>query len=235
MNVLELFSGTGSVKKVCDQIGWTSLSVDIDGRADINCDILKWDYKEYPKDSFDVIWASPPCASFSILQNSWIGRTKKGYDKPFTREDIENEMIHNGDPLAKKALEIIDYFKPALWFMENPNTGRLKDREYMKDLNYYIVDYCMFSNWGYRKRTRIWTNKKDWGKHRLKPLLCDGKGTCGNMIEGLHKTNLGNTLRLLESESRLKHRDDVSGIQQRTTLDDRYRIPEELIFNLFMC
>ena len=49
MNVLELFSGTGSVKKACDKIGWTTLSIDIDGRADINIDILKWDYKKYPK------------------------------------------------------------------------------------------------------------------------------------------------------------------------------------------
>ena len=101
--------------------------------------------------------------------------------------------------------------------MENPNTGRLKDRPYMKDIPYYIVDYCMYSDWGYRKRTRIWTNKKDWI-----PLTCDGKGTCGNMIEGLHKTNLGNSERLLKAESRLKHIGDVSGVKERTSLDDRY-------------
>ena len=28
----------------------------------------------------------------------------------------------------------------------------------------------MYSDWGYRKRTRIWTNKKDWNN-----LLCDNK------------------------------------------------------------
>ena len=229
MNVLELFSGTGSVGKVCDKLGWKSLSVDIDGRADITCDILEWDYKQYKKDEFDIIWASPPCASFSVLQHGWIGRIKKGYDKPFTHEDIETEMKEKGDPLVKKALEIINYFKPEYWFMENPNTGRLKDRPYMKDLPYYIVDYCMYSDWGYRKRTRIWTNKTDF-----QPRLCDGKGTCGNMIEGLHQTNLGNTQRLLKAEAKMKHKESVSGTEKRASLDDRYRIPEDLVISLFL-
>jgi len=227
VKVLELFSGTGSVGKVCKQLDWETLSVDIDGRADIKCDILEWDYKKFNRDEFDVLWASPPCASFSSLQYSWIGRKRNG--KIFTREDIDKNMELIGDPLVKRTLEIIEYFDCKYWFMENPNTGRLKDRPYMKDLNYYIVDYCMYSDWGYRKRTRIWTNKKNW-----KPLICDNKGTCGNMIGSLHKTNLGNTERLLKAEMRLKHREDVSGLKKRTTLDDRYRIPEDLIFSLFL-
>ena len=227
MNVLELFSGTGSVGKCAKELGYDVLSIDIDGRADITCDIMDFDYKSYDKDHFDIIWASPPCASFSVLQYSWIGRNRNG--KIFTRKDIETNMTNIGDPLVKRTLEIIDYFKPELWFMENPNTGNLKSREYMKDLPYYVVDYCMYSDWGYRKRTRIWTNKKDW-----KPLTCDGKGTCGNMVGSLHKTNLGNTERLLKAEQRLKHKEDVSGLKKRTTLDDRYRIPEDLIFSLFL-
>jgi|TARA_R110002110_G_C13182992_1_gene693771 site-specific DNA-cytosine methylase len=227
MNVLELFSGTGSVGKCAKELGYDVLSIDIDGRADITCDIMDFDYKSYDKDHFDIVWASPPCASFSVLQYGWIGRNRNG--KIFTRQDIETNMTTIGDPLVKRTLEIIDYFKPELWFMENPNTGNLKSREYMKDLPYYIVDYCMYSDWGYRKRTRIWTNKKDW-----KPLTCDGKGTCGNMIGSLHKTNLGNTERLLKAEKRLKHKEDVSGLKKRTKLDDRYRIPENLIFSLFV-
>ena len=87
----------------------------------------------------------------------------------------------------------------------------------MKDLNFYLVDYCMYSNWGYRKRTRIWTNRKDF-----KPKLCDGKGTCGNMINTLHKTNLGNTERKQKT------------LGNGTTQQDRYRIPEDLIFSLFL-
>ena len=31
------------------------------------------------------------------------------------------------------ALEIIDYFKPKFWFIENPDGGKLKEQEFMKD------------------------------------------------------------------------------------------------------
>ena len=67
MNVLELFSGTGSVGKVCKEIGWHVVSLDIDPRADIVCDILEWDYMQYPKDHFSVVWASPPCDEYSCM------------------------------------------------------------------------------------------------------------------------------------------------------------------------
>tara|TARA_R110000824_G_scaffold315496_1_gene502633 strand:- start:178 stop:849 length:672 start_codon:yes stop_codon:yes gene_type:complete len=220
IKVLELFSGTGSVGKVCDLLGWVNLSVDLDGRADITCDILEWDYKQYPKDSFDVIWASPPCASFSALQRSWIGRKRGG--KIFTEEVMVKDMEEKGDPIVLKTLEIINYFNPHYWFMENPNTGNLKNRPYMEGLPFYVVDYCMYSDWGYRKRTRIWTNKEGW-----EPLTCDGKGTCGNMIGTLHKTNLGNTDRF--KRANLANVEKYNG----TSLDDRYRIPEKLILSLF--
>ena len=219
IKVLELFSGTGSVGKVCDLLGWETLSVDLDGRADITCDILEWDYKQLDKDSFDIIWASPPCASFSALQRSWIGRQRNG--EIFTEEIMLKNMEEKGDPIVLKTLEIIEYFNPHYWFMENPNTGNLKNRPYMKELPFYVVDYCMYSDWGYRKRTRIWTNKKDW-----KPLRCNGKGDCGNMIGTLHKTNLGNSDRF--KRANLENVEKYNG----TSLDDRYRIPEDLIISL---
>jgi len=219
MNVLELFSGTRSVGKVCDQLGWESLSVDIDGRADINTDILKWDYKEYDKDEFDIIWASPPCATFSALQYSNLGRMRNG--EIFTKEQMENDMNINGDPLVKKALEIIDYFNAEYWFIENPQTGRLKDRPYMKDIHFYDIDYCMYCDWGYRKRTRIWTNKKDWTS-----LICDGKGTCGNMMGRKHKADVS---------TQLIHKANLGNIKGQKCvrrLDMRYRIPPDLIYSL---
>ena len=78
MNVLELFSGTGSVGKLCDKIGWNSVSVDMILPATHKCDIMNFDYKQYSKDYFDIVWASPPCTNYSKLQDSWLGRTRKG-------------------------------------------------------------------------------------------------------------------------------------------------------------
>jgi len=177
IKVLELFSGTGSVGKVCDQLGWESVSVDLILPADHQVNIMDFDYKQYPKDTFDIVWGSPPCTNYSKLQDGWIGRMRKG--EIYTKEIQEKEMLED-DKLVLKTLEIINYFNPEYWFIENPASSRMKDRPFMKNINNYIVDYCMYSDWGYKKRTRIWTNKKDFNN-----LLCNGK--CGNMIGNLIK------------------------------------------------
>ena len=218
VKVLELFSGTGSVGKCCKELGWETVSVDLISESTHKCDIMNFDYKQYPKDSFDIIWASPPCTNYSKLQDGWLGRMRKG--EIYTKDIQEKEMIQD-DKLVLRTLEIIDYFKPEYYFIENPATSKMKDRPYMKDRPFYIVDYCMYSDWGYRKRTRIWTNKKDWNA-----LTCNKQ--CGNMVGNLHKTNLGNADRI--------KRANIDNVKKYngTTQNDRYRIPPDLIFSLFL-
>ena len=212
MKVLELFSGTGSVGKCCKALGWDVVSVDMILPADHKCDIMDFDYKQYDKNDFDIIWASPPCTNYSKLQDCWFGRMRHG--EIYTKEIQEKEM-NNDDKLVLKTLEIIDYFNCEYWFMENPAGSRMKDRLFLKDLPNYVVDYCRYSDWGYRKRTRIWTNKKYWDAK-----LCNKQ--CGNMIGNLHKTNLGNSERKLKTHGK------------QTTQKEAYRIPEDLIYSLFM-
>ena len=53
-NLLELFSGTGSVGKVAKD-NYNVISLDRDMEADIKEDIMTWDYKKYPKDYFYII------------------------------------------------------------------------------------------------------------------------------------------------------------------------------------
>lgn len=212
VKVLELFSGTGSVGKCCKELGWETVSVDLISESTHKCDIMDFDYKQYPKDSFDIVWGSPPCTNYSKLQDGWLGRMRKG--EIYTKDIQEKEMIQD-DKLVLRTLEIIDYFKPEYYFIENPATSKMKDRPYMKDRPFYIVDYCMYSDWGYRKRTRIWTNKKDWNA-----LTCNKQ--CGNMVGNLHKTNLGNT----------EERQKTNG--KSFSQNDRYRIPPDLIFSLFL-
>ena len=218
MKVLELFSGTGSVGKCCKVLGWDVVSVDMILPADHQVDIMDFDYKQYKKDEFDIVWASPPCTNYSKLQDAWLGRMRKG--EIYTRE-IQEKEINEDDKLVLRTLEIIEYFNPHYWFIENPASSKMKDRPFMKDLNNYVVDYCMYSDWGYRKRTRIWTNKKDWNA-----LKCDKN--CGNMVGNLHKTNLGNADRF--KRANIENVNKYSG----TTQQDRYRIPEDLIYSLFM-
>ena len=52
------------------------------------------------------------------------------------------------------------------------------------------------------------------------------------MVDTLHKTNLGNADRL--KRAHLLASDGGSKNQKGTTQKDRYRIPEDLIFSLFL-
>lgn len=240
INVLELFSGTGSVGKVCEQLDWNVVSVDMLLPADHQVDIMEFDYKQYPKDHFDIVWASPPCTNYSHLKKCCYGRKLKN-GIVYTKEQNAKDQ-DEADKLVLKSFEIIDYFKPSLWFLENPQTGNLKNREIMKGKPYYDVDYCMYSNWGYKKRTRIWTNKQDFNN-----LLCDGSGSCGNMIlvdtDGAVRHDSGKPLKC--DKRKLQHKQVCDGgydkrkknqSQKKTGTNklDRYRIPEDLIFSLFL-
>lgn len=239
LKVLELFSGTGSVGKVCNKLGWNVVSVDLLLPADHQIDIMDFDYKQYPKDYFDIIWASPPCTEYSNLQSCWLGKKKKD-GVIYTREIMENNM-DEADKLVLKAFEIIEYFNPHYWFLENPATGKLKNRDIMKGKPFYDVSYCMYSDWGYEKKTRIWTNKKDWNN-----LICDKSGSCGNMKENKHKARMGTSktiidngeiIRVNTAELRRKYKDYENvnkNFNNETDKFDRYRIPEDLIFSLFL-
>ena len=133
--------------------------------------------------------------------------------------------------------------------MENPQRGQLKDRDVVKGIPFYDVSYCMYSDWGYEKRTRIWTNKKEWIN-----LICDKSGACGNMIESHHKEVLGNGYEMIEGKKVLCNTKELRKLHKKgiglgkketdagqvsvagggTNRLERYRIPEDLILSLFL-
>ena len=108
MRILDLFSGTGSVAKVFRNYGRTVTTLDRDLPADIQTDIMDWKYKELPRKSFDVIWASPPCTEYSLAKTTGVRK------------------IDEANAIVKRTLEIIAYFNPTTWILENPQTGLLK-------------------------------------------------------------------------------------------------------------
>ena len=253
MKLLELFSGTHSIGKVARQKGIKVISLDRDLPADIKIDIMEWDYTIYPKGYFDIITASPVCMYWSLLRNSWFGRELKAHPgQIFTRELLEQDIEDYGIPMVDKVFEILDYFNPKYFWIENPQSSRMK--EYINDLiPFYDVDYCQYG-FDYRKRTRFWTNIEGF-----EPRVCDGK-TChaiisntkqhsrvlGNgyvMIDGkkilcntkelrikyVHKQNCGNSK---QARFARKNRLSTDGIGGGTNRLERYRIPPLLIEEL---
>jgi hypothetical protein len=260
MKVLELFSGTHSIGEVLKEKGWEVVSLDRDLGAEspfsdyvsdkhIKCDINTWDYKkDYKPGDFDLITASPVCLWWSNLRYSWIGRKCKSIHPTdvITKEILDADIDRYGKPMVDKVFEMIEYFKPKNWWIENPQTGRMRKyiaEKYPTYDTYYDVDYCKYSNWGYKKRTRFWTNIEGFT-----PKKC--KLDCENIIiqkepkkkdRKLHKKNIccsktimdGKKLvRVNTAELREKYKDHKNIDSMKTTKLERYRIPVKIVEDL---
>ena len=272
MNHLELFSGTHSFGKVTSKLGYNVVSLDRDLGAECPLksgykspkhfqeDILTWDYKQYPKDYFQLITASPVCMWWSALRNCWIGRKIKAHgDTIITKEILQNDIDTLGKPMVDKCFEIIMYFNPEKWILENPTTGKMKHyiaEKYPEFNTFYDVDYCMYSNFGYQKRTRFWTNIQGFS-----PLLCNKncpnmitiktqkgakhKGT-GQLIKSktrkIHMSPIGDQKKAIDPETKKIHKISMGSWGKKGTEQtgvggggnrlERYRIPEKLILSI---
>jgi hypothetical protein len=164
MNVLELFAGSRSIGKAAELLGYSVFSSDLYLYENINyaVDILNFDIDKVPFKP-DIIWASPPCTTFSVasLGHHWTGG-KKGYI-PKT----ENALL--GIEIAKATLNIINQLQPNFWFIENPR-GLLRKMPFMSLLKRHTVTYCQYGD-NRMKPTDIWTNSNLW---HPKPMCKNG-------------------------------------------------------------
>ena len=102
MKLLELFSGTKSVGKVAERLGYEVTSLDLILPADINIDILDWDYTIYPTGYFDVIHASPPCTEYSRAKTCGVRK------------------IEEANKIVERPLAIIEHLQPKEYIIGNP-------------------------------------------------------------------------------------------------------------------
>ena len=171
--------------------------MDRDMPADIKMDIMDWTYTDLPPNSFDVIWASPPCTEYSVAKT--VGVRK----------------LEEANAIVRRTVEIINYFSPTYWMMENPQTGLLKSQDVVADLPYNDLDYCKYGM-PYRKRTRLWNNIEAWTP---KPLC---KKDCDHMSGNRHE----------QSAQQSPHRHLLS-VRRRYLTRELYKVPEALIEELF--
>ena len=147
MKVLELFAGSRSFGKAAESLGFDVFSSDINDFANIDyvVDILEFDTNKLPF-KIDVIWASPPCTTYSIAAISH----HRPHNKPLSDFAIKS------DNMVKKTISIIKELNPKYWYIENPR-GKLRKLEFMQPLPRTTVWYCTYGD----KRAKppdIWTN-----------------------------------------------------------------------------
>ncbi len=156
IKTLELFSGTKSFSKVMAKHGHKTFTIDNDPKLepDLVADILETN--EIPND-LDVLWASPPCTTFSVASicHYWTNGKPK------------NEKTLYGISMLDKTIKLISQFKPKNWFIENPRgmMRKIIDEIFEKygitDYERHTVSYCQYGS-KIMKPTDIWTNCKKW-------------------------------------------------------------------------
>ena len=198
--LLELFSGTGSVGKVAKEFGYEVISLDKDMEATIKMDIMSWEYKLAPPKTFDVIWASPPCTEYSRAKTCGV------------------RQIESANEIVKRTLEIINYFNPKYWIIENPQTGLLKIQPFMMGIPFKDIDYCKYGM-PYRKRTRLWNNVDLWSP---RPLCCRD---CNSMNE--------ERTRHIQEAQQGGSTAERRRTQQTFRTEELYVVPAELIREIF--
>ena len=174
MNTLELFAGTQSFSKVAKKLGHNTFTSDYRYfvGTDYQCDIMHFKLDRVPFKP-DIIWCSPPCQTFSVAS---ISHYYKGGSGAYIPKKAETYM---GMAYVQKAIDIINYFKPKYWYIENPR-GVLRKLEVVKELPIrHTIWYCKYSDPGgddhRAKPTDIWTNDKSWTP---RPVCKNGNRDC---------------------------------------------------------
>lgn len=151
--VLSLFEQSGYASLYWRMAGYQVISVD----TKLGIDIMNWNYKALDKSRVIGIMAFPPCTHFT---NSGAQYWKEKDEDGRTAENVK---------LVKKAMEIINYFEPDWWFLENP-VGRIA--KLVPELKNYGPFYFYPYEYGdpWKKKTALYGKFKPPVKKPVKPI-----------------------------------------------------------------
>ena len=157
MKMLELFSGSGRMSDYFETLGFETFRVEYNdqletSRIDLNIDIT-YLTSEMIIEKFgrpDVIWASPPCTTFSVAS---IGTHWTGGIGAYIPKSTKSKR---GLKLLEHTIKLIEELNPKLYFIENPR-GVMRKMQVMKNLPLYTITYCQYGD-NRMKPTDIWTN-----------------------------------------------------------------------------
>ena len=163
IRILDIFSGTKSVLKACQEffkgmrIEYTSWDWDEKFQPTHCEDICNWkayvgslegpERQKFKPNYFDFIWISPDCSPRSNANTT----------------GIRNLELNEAQITA--AAELVEYLKPRVTCMENPESSpfQLRDAPFIKEIERrlkivpYSTTYCCYG-YPYKKQTTIWSS-----------------------------------------------------------------------------
>jgi len=170
--LVSLFDYSGSWSEPYRKAGHRVLQVE----KKLGFDIYKWDYKAIRQDLVGGIMAAPPCTDFA------------GSGAQYWRKKDRDGSTDTSVRLIKKILEIIKYFNPGFWVIENP-VGRLNDLvpELVRYGPWYWQPFWFGDLW--TKKTGLWGrfNKPKY-KVGKKPVKYSDQGSWTQLLGGKSET-----------------------------------------------
>lgn len=168
LKVLDLFAGLRGWSDPWKARGHEVLTLDLDPAFDSD---LQMDIREFAENPLswlpwepDVILASPPCESFSVMT---IGRNWTKEHEPKT------DKARLALEIVETTVELIRYLDPKVWVMENPR-AKLRKLEPVKDFDRVTVTYCQYGE-PFMKPTDLWGGfPPDWTPRPM----CKPKAPC---------------------------------------------------------
>ena len=137
--IISLFDYSGTWSEHYRRAGFRVLQIELK----FGFDILTWNYKAIRRDLVKGVLAAPPCTDFAVSgAQYWPEKDKDGR----TEQSLQ---------LIKHTLEIVDYFQPVFWAIENP-VGRLNDLlpQLSKYGPWYFHPFWYGDAWS--KKTGLW-------------------------------------------------------------------------------
>ena len=134
--VLSLFDFSGNWSRPYREAGYNVIQIDLK----LGRDILTWDYKI--ETSVDIILAAIPCTDYSLSGRKW-----------FKEKDMDGRTAAS-QQLVAKVKEILDYFNPKIWCVENPMSRIHKLNPWMGDVRFKFNPYDFGDP--YQKMTWLW-------------------------------------------------------------------------------
>lgn len=158
--ILSLFDFSGRWSSPYKEAGYDVYQVDIK----LGIDILELNSDDLPFDKVHGILAAPPCTDFASSGAQY-----------WAAKDLDGRTEHSMN-LVSKVLELVEWYQPAWWALENP-VGRLSKLFPELGTPWYF-NPCEFAGWlpdpkteAYTKKTGLWGNFQVPVKKPVEPVL----------------------------------------------------------------